>query len=75
MHYLQVFVDYQVFILDVTMSYAWTVKVICSFDDLSEDITRLIFGEMLVRSLFNTFKEIVRRATQKLGRGERLKGR
>ena len=56
------------------MSYALAVKIIYGFDDLCEDITCLIFGKMLARGLFNTFKEIVRGATRNFGRAEMLKG-
>jgi hypothetical protein len=50
------------------MRYALAVKVISCFDDLGEDITSLIFAETLVWALFDTFEEVVRRATGEFGR-------
>lgn len=63
--YLEIFVDHQVFIFDIPVRYANTVQIMDSFDDLRENIASLIFGEAFVLRLFDTFKEIMGRTTEK----------
>ena len=47
--YLQIFVNHQVFILDVAVCYAMTVEIVDSINDLSKYIACLRFCQTFIR--------------------------
>lgn len=64
--YLETFIDNEVLIFDITVGDTLAVQVIHGLDNLAEDVTSLIFREMFVLGLFDTFKQIVRRPAGEL---------
>jgi hypothetical protein len=58
--YVEIAIDEDVFVLDITVRDALTVEVVDGFDDLSEYETGLTLREALVLWLFDAFEEIMR---------------
>lgn len=54
--YREVFVDYEIFILDVPMNDAGLMQIFDSVNDLSEDMTGLFLAQLFVFGLLYTLK-------------------
>jgi len=72
--YLEIFVNHQVFVLDVAMGDSMTIQVMDGFHYLTKDIPSLVLRQTFMRRLFYTLKEIVRR-TWRVARAWRGRGR
>ena len=65
--YIQVSVDDQILVFDITVSDPLRVEIMHGFDDLREDVSCLVLGETLMLALLNALKEIVRWTARKVG--------
>lgn len=71
MAYVEVTVDKDILVLDIAVRNALAIEVINGLDHLRENISRLILRKPFMLRLFDTFKQVMRRATYDAWPGRR----
>ncbi len=66
MTYLEVSIDDEVFVFDITVRDSLTVQVMHGLDNLRKDVPCLVLRQSLVFALLDTFEQIMRRTPREL---------